>query len=130
MFEEVGKQRIAILTYRKFANEDWRSEEFVPHQVELSGGETVTIGARVESALKLAERGSRLPNKLWVREIRKLADGGHQTSILTTNFQAPMTTLAVSMFARMRFQRLAPMVSGKLLSLYARTLWIRPSDRL
>src|SRR5450432_2211749 len=50
--------------------------------------------------MKLAERGSRLSNDLWVREIRKLNDGGHQTSILTTNFQAAMTTLAVSMFAR------------------------------
>lgn len=50
--------------------------------------------------LQLAERGSQLSNKLWLREIRKLTDSGHQTSILTTNFQAPMTTLAVSLFAR------------------------------
>ena len=92
MFEELGKKRIAILTYHKFPKQDWRSEEFDSHQIKLSGGETVTV--------KLAERGSQLSNKLWVREIRKLADGGHQTSILSTNFQAPMTTLAVSMFAR------------------------------
>src|SRR2546429_6502568 len=39
-------------------------------------------------------------NKLWLREIRKLNDSGHQTSILTTNFQAPMATLAASLFAR------------------------------
>jgi len=50
--------------------------------------------------MKLAERGSQLSNKLWWREIRKLTDSGHQTSILTTNFQAPMTALAVSLFAR------------------------------
>src|SRR6266853_4443579 len=50
--------------------------------------------------MKLAERGSQLSNQLWLREIRKLTDSGHQTSILTTNFQAPMTTLAVSLFAR------------------------------
>ena len=50
--------------------------------------------------MKLAERGAQLSNKLWVREIRKLTDSGHQTSILTTNFQSPMTTLAVSLFAR------------------------------
>ena len=92
LVEELGKKRIAILTYHKFPKQDWSSEEFASHQVQLSGGETVTM--------KLAERGSRLSNDLWVREIRKLNDGGHQTSILTTNFQAPMTTLAVSMFAR------------------------------
>ena len=50
--------------------------------------------------MKLAERGTQLSNQLWLREIRKLTDSGHQTSILTTNFQAPMTTLAVSLFAR------------------------------
>ena len=92
MFEEMGKKRIAILTYHKFPKEDWRSQEFTTQKVQLAGGETVSM--------KLAERGSQLSNKLWVREIRKLNDGGHQTSILTTNFQAPMTTLAVSMFAR------------------------------
>jgi hypothetical protein len=50
--------------------------------------------------MQLAERGSQLSNKLWLREIRKLTDSGHQTSILTTNFQVPMPTLAVSLFAR------------------------------
>ena len=122
LFEVMWRKRIAILTYHKFPKEDWRSEEFASHQVQLSNGETVTM--------KLAERGVQLSNKLWVREIRKLTDSGHQTSILTINFQAPMTTLAVSMFARMRFQILAPMVSGKLLSLYERTLELGPLDRL
>jgi hypothetical protein len=92
LFAKMGKKRIAILTYHKFPQEDWRKEEFQLHSVALAGGETVTM--------QLAERGSQLSNKLWLREIRKLTDSGHQTSILTTNFQAPMTTLAVSLFAR------------------------------
>jgi hypothetical protein len=92
LFEKMRQKRIAILTYHKFPREDWRREEFQLHSVELAGGETVTM--------QLAERGSQLSNKLWLREIRKLTDSGHQTSILTTNFQAPMTTLAVSLFAR------------------------------
>ena len=71
---------------------EWRSEEFTTHRVQLAGGEIVTM--------KLAERGIRLSNQFWVSEIRKLSDGGHQTSILATNFQAPMTTLAPSLFAR------------------------------
>jgi hypothetical protein len=91
-FEQMQNKRIAILTYHKFPQDDWHSEEFATHSVELAGGETVTM--------KLAERGARLSNNLWLREIRKLTDSGHQTSILTTNFQAPMTTLAVSLFAR------------------------------
>jgi hypothetical protein len=92
LFAQMAKKRIAILTYHKFPGDDWRREEFAPHSLPLAGGETVTM--------QLAERGSQLSNKLWLREIRKLTDSGHQTSILTTNFQAPMTTLAVSLFAR------------------------------
>jgi predicted nucleic acid-binding Zn-ribbon protein len=92
LFEQLWRKRIAILTYHKFPQQDWRQEEFVPHSVQLTGGETVTM--------QLAERGTQLSNKLWVREIRKLTESGHQTSLLTTNFQAPMPTLAVSLFAR------------------------------
>ena len=50
--------------------------------------------------MKLSERGTRLSNNLWLREIRKLTDSGHQTAMLTTNFSAPMPVLAASMFAR------------------------------
>jgi hypothetical protein len=92
LFEQMWEKRIAILTYHKFPKDDWRSEEFAPHSVELAGGETVTM--------QLAERGVQLSNKLWLREIRKLTESGHQTSILTTNFQAPMPLLAASLFAR------------------------------
>jgi predicted nucleic acid-binding Zn-ribbon protein len=92
LFEQLWRKRIAILTYHKFPQQDWRQEEFVPHSVQLTGGETVTM--------QLAERGTQLSNKLWVREICKLTESGHQTSLLTTNFQAPMPTLAVSLFAR------------------------------
>ena len=92
LFEKMKDKRIAILTYHKFPKEDWRNEEFLTQSVELVGGETVE--------LKLAERGTRLSNDLWVREIRKLNEGGHQTSILTSNYEVPMTKLAASMFAR------------------------------
>lgn len=92
LFEQMRKKRIAILSYHKFPGDDWRQDEFTTHSVTLAGGETVT--------LQLAERGSQLSNKLWLREIRKLTGSGHQTSILTTNFQAPMTALAASLFAR------------------------------
>lgn len=92
LFEQMRNKRIAILSYPKFPQDDWRREEFTTHSVTLSGGETATM--------QLAERGAQLSNQLWLREIRKLTDTGHQTSILTTNFQAPMATLAVSLFAR------------------------------
>jgi hypothetical protein len=91
-FEQMWQKRIAILTYHKFPKQEWRREEFATHSALLARGEIVTM--------QLAERGAQLSNNLWLREIRKLTDSGHQTSILTTNFQAPMATLAVSLFAR------------------------------
>ena len=72
--------------------DDWPSEAFATHSVELASGETVTM--------KLAERDAQLTNQLELREIRKLNDSGHQTAMLTTNFQAAMPTLAASLFAR------------------------------
>ena len=92
LFEAMRQKRIAILSYHKFPEDDWRPEEFTTHTVRLAAGEVVPM--------QLAERGTHLAKKLWLREIRKLGEDGHQTSILTTNFQSPMTTLAVSLFAR------------------------------
>ena len=91
-FEQMLRKRIAILTYHKFPTRNWSEAEFTCCNIQLAGGEIVTM--------KLAERGTQLSNRLWVREIRKLTHAGHQTAILTTNYQAPMTTLAVSLFAR------------------------------
>jgi hypothetical protein len=88
-FAEMKQPRIAILTYHKYPGEDWPMEEFAACSVRLTSGEEVTM--------QLAERGSLLSNRLWVREVRKLSEGGHQTSILSTNHY---TRLAVSMFAR------------------------------
>ena len=92
LFEAMRQKRIAILSYHKFPAADWGAGEFTAQSVQLAAGEVVTM--------QLAERGTRLSNGLWLREIRKVAANGHQTSILTTNFRSPMTTLAVSLFAR------------------------------
>ena len=50
--------------------------------------------------MKLAERGTCLSNKLWVREIRKLTERGHQTAILCTDYHSAPAALAVAMFSR------------------------------
>lgn len=92
LFRRLWNKRIAVLTYHKFPNQLWEEEEFRSYEVRLQGGERVTM--------KLAERGTQLTNRMWVREIRKRSDQGHQTSILTTHFQAEMTTVAPAMFAR------------------------------
>ncbi|MEJ2327539.1 MAG: hypothetical protein P8Y25_12310 [Chromatiaceae bacterium] len=85
-------QRIACLTYHKFPGEDWPEQEFASAQVRLPSGEIVTMD--------LAERGTCLSNGLWVRELRKLTERGHQTAILCTDYRSAAAPLAMAMFAR------------------------------
>jgi hypothetical protein len=92
LFAELQSKRIAVLTYHKYPGEDWSEQEFREGTVELSGGAVVSM--------QLAERGTRLSNGLWVRQVRKRSARGKQTAILSTDYQADYTRLAASMFAR------------------------------
>ena len=91
-FAQMKKQRIAILTYRKFTAEPWAAREFRPRQVTLINGEQITM--------EMAERGVRLSNGLWVREVRHLSQKEHQSPILSTDYHSDLTQLAGAMFAR------------------------------
>jgi len=90
--QRMKAQRIACLTYHKFPGEDWPEEQFTPVQARLASGQIVTMD--------LAERGTRLSNGLWVRELRKLTERGHQTAILCTDYRSDAAPLATAMFAR------------------------------
>ncbi len=92
LFQELWVQRICCYTYRKYQDADWPEDEFVEQQVTLRNGEVVNW--------KLAERGSYLGKTLWVREIRKLTESGHQTSIITTDYLSDKVRIAVAMFSR------------------------------
>jgi hypothetical protein len=73
--------RIACITYHKYPQEAWPESEFRDTQLTLPGGEQVS--------LRLAERGSWIGSRregLWVREIRKLTESGHQTSLISTAY--------------------------------------------
>jgi prepilin-type processing-associated H-X9-DG protein len=91
-FAELHQERIAVLTYHKFPKDLWPSQEFEPREVTLVHGEKVLM--------HLAERGVSLSNGLWVREVRRLTEKGHQTSILSTDYRSDLTQAAASMFAR------------------------------
>jgi len=84
--------RIACQTYHKYPGEDWSDDEFFRQEVTLACGHVVTM--------KLAERGTLLAGKIWVREIRKQCDSGHQTSVLSTNYMMKANVIAGAMFAR------------------------------
>ncbi len=85
-------KHIACITYHKHPGENWPETEFTKQQVNLATGEDIEMA--------LAERGTWLGGKLWVREIRKLNETGHQTSIIATHYANNFIRIAASMFAR------------------------------
>ncbi len=87
--------RIACLTYHKHPDEPWPREWFREQHVTMPNGEIVTLA--------LAERGSLVgsgKNALWMREVRKLTDSGHQTSLISTAYELPHLELAARLFSR------------------------------
>jgi predicted nucleic acid-binding Zn-ribbon protein len=90
--QALNEKRIACLTYHKYPGEDWPPEEFSACQVRLSSGACVEM--------HLAERGTFLGGKLWVREIRKRTDSGHQTAVLSSDYRSDLGPVAAAMFAR------------------------------
>ncbi len=91
-FGSMRTLRIACQTYHKYPSEACPVSEFAEQVVVLPHGESIPM--------QLAERGTRLGKNVWVREIRKLTETGHQVSILSTNFEAGTTSIAAHMFAR------------------------------
>jgi hypothetical protein len=85
-FAKTKKRRIACLTYHKYPGEDWPRDEFIATEVRMASGQQLTI--------RLAKRGTKLSNGLWVREFRKLCERGHQTAFLSTDYRAPAAVLA------------------------------------
>jgi hypothetical protein len=90
-----SKHRVACLTYHKHPGEPWPEQWFTEHVVTMPGGEAVTM--------QLCEMGSRVgsgKDAIWMREVRKLTDSSHQTSLISTAFDLPHTQLAAYMFSR------------------------------
>ncbi len=89
------KHRIGCMTYHKHPGEIWPEERFAEHEVSMPNGETVTM--------ELAEMGSRVgsgKDAMWMREVRKLTESGHQTSVISTVYELPPTQLGARMFSR------------------------------
>lgn len=75
------EHRVACISYHKHPKGIWPESEFTETTITLPGGEVISP--------KLAERGSWIGSRsdgLWVREVRKLSEGGHQTSLISTAY--------------------------------------------
>ena len=83
--------RIAVLIYRKHKQENWQPHEFKTHNVRLQNGECIPM--------RLTEKDTEIQGYVF-REIRRLGESDHQTSILTTNRIMNIEQVASQMFAR------------------------------
>jgi hypothetical protein len=82
--------RIAVITYNKNVVDNWDGEGFADYEVETDLGPTT---------MKLRQKKVE-GDGVSMREVRKLNQGGHQTSILTTHANLSMVSIALHMFAR------------------------------
>jgi len=90
-----NEHRIGCLTYHKHPGQPWPEQWFTEHKVTMPAGEVIDM--------QLCEMGSYVgsgKDAIWMREVRKLTDSGHQTSLISTAFDLPHTQLAARMFSR------------------------------
>ena len=93
LFAKWKAEGFDVLTYRKGKYPRWRKKSFTRVKGTV-GGESVEYN--------LAERRLKLSNGLVVREIRRLTEDGHQTSVITTAEKLPLLAVAHRMFSRWR----------------------------
>ena len=91
LFQQLwNEHRIAIITYRKNVHDKWDPQSFKTQQVKV-------IQQNVD--MLLCEQPLQA-GTLLLREIRKLSDDGHQTSIITTHPLLELAAIAGQMFSR------------------------------
>ena len=81
--------RIAVITYRKNVKDKWDEKDFSAYDVDTE----------VETTMYLCEKEVEL-NGVKMREVRRLTDTGHQTSVITTNYKLSTILIALYMFSR------------------------------
>jgi transposase len=89
------EHRIACISYRKNVKEKWPEAEFKEEIVEMPNGEILKM--------RLAQRGTLLGKNekaIWVKEVRKLTETGHQTSFISTAYTLDSMKSAALMFSR------------------------------
>ena len=90
-FRKWQKAGFDVITYRKGKYRDWPRRCFKEVTVAVSGRKVKYL---------LAERMVRVAKGFRMREVRRLCDDGHQTSVVTTRRDLSVETVALRMFSR------------------------------
>jgi hypothetical protein len=85
------KQGIDVITYRKGKYDPWPPDCFI---------ETCIRVADQPVTYRLGQRSIKMGKSFWMREVRRLCDSGHQTSVMTTRQDMTAARIAVRMFSR------------------------------
>ncbi len=90
-FERWFKADIDVITYRKGKYDPWPEECFIEVESHVRGKAVKYL---------LGERSIKINKNFWLREVRRLCDNGHQTSIITTRQDVNCEQVARRMFFR------------------------------
>jgi hypothetical protein len=90
-FNKWSKSGFDVITYRKGKYRDWQRRCFHEVEVEVAGRKVKYL---------LGERLLRVAKGFRVREVRRLCDDGHQSSVVTTRRDLSLETVALRMFSR------------------------------
>lgn len=91
LFKELWeKYRIAVITYRKNVQEQWDEKDFKPLKTKV---------VERELTMNICEKKTEIKG-MEAREVRKLSENGHQTSVITTNFIIDTKIVAEKIFSR------------------------------
>jgi len=90
-FEKWSKADIDVITYRKGKYDPWPEDCFIEIESHLRGRSVKYL---------LGERSIKINKDFWLREVRRLCDNGHQTSIITTRQDINCEQVARRMFFR------------------------------
>lgn len=82
--------RVAVITYRKNVKDRWDEKDYGDYEIEIDG---------IKTKMLLCEKQIELDSNI-MREVRRLAKDGHQTSIITNNKKLSTEMIAVYMFSR------------------------------
>ena len=90
-FEKWFKADIDVITYRKGKYDPWPEDCFIEVESHVRGKAVKYL---------LGERSIKINEDFWLREVRRLCDDGHQTSIITTRQDINCEQVARRMFFR------------------------------
>jgi hypothetical protein len=90
-FERWYNAGFDVITYRKGKYDPWPEECFMEVESDVKGKAVKYL---------LGQRSIKIRKNFWMREVRRLCDDGHQTSVMTTRQDLDFEQIARRMFFR------------------------------